>query len=70
MPVDIGSPDVIAVYAGLYAEATSGGLPRGENDLWIAAAAVASGAALVTCDSDFDWMHPNRLYVHYFAESR
>ncbi|MCC7493999.1 MAG: type II toxin-antitoxin system VapC family toxin [Fimbriimonadaceae bacterium] len=70
VPVDIGSRDVIDSYSALYSAATKLGRPRGENDLWIAAAAMATGADLVTCDTDFDWMHPDWLVVHYFAEVR
>jgi tRNA(fMet)-specific endonuclease VapC len=32
-----------------------------QNDLWIAAAAIASGAHLLTTDKDFDPLYPNYL---------
>jgi tRNA(fMet)-specific endonuclease VapC len=67
--VDAGLPEVVAAYADPYCEATRGGKPRGENDLWIAATAVAAGAALVTCDTDFAWLHPAHLTVHLLSDS-
>ncbi|MBM3499716.1 MAG: type II toxin-antitoxin system VapC family toxin [Armatimonadetes bacterium] len=67
--VDAGLPEVVAAYANLYCEATRGGKPRGENDLWIAATAVAAGAALVTCDTDFVWLHPAPLTVYLLSDS-
>lgn len=61
--VDAGLPEVVTAYAELYAEAHATGNPTGENDLWIAATAKASGAVLLTCDRDFDWMKPPLVQV-------
>jgi len=64
--VDAGHREITAAYADLYADACAGGHPHGENDTWIAATAKATGATLVTCDHDFDWMqgrHITRVYV-------
>lgn len=36
----------------------------GKNDLWIAAAAAATGATLLTTDGDFDWLDPLFLARH------
>lgn len=41
-------------YARIKRGAERRGTPLGENDLWIAATAVALGAVLVTKDTDFD----------------
>jgi tRNA(fMet)-specific endonuclease VapC len=41
------------VYARVKYEAEREGTSVGENDLWIAAAALAAGATLVTSDTDF-----------------
>lgn len=35
--------------------------PMGQNDLWIAATASATGASLITTDSDFDHLTPRFL---------
>jgi predicted nucleic acid-binding protein len=67
--VDAGLPEIVATYAALYCEATRSGRPRGENDLWIAATACATGAALVTCDADFAWLHPMHLTVYLVPET-
>lgn len=40
----------------------------GENDLWIAATAKATGAVLLTCDDDFAWMSPRLLRVEIVAQ--
>jgi len=40
-------------YARIKREAERKGMPLDENDLWIAATALALGAVLVTSDSDF-----------------
>lgn len=41
--------------------------PMGKNDIWIAATAKASGAHLLTSDSDFDHLGPMDLQVHRFS---
>jgi tRNA(fMet)-specific endonuclease VapC len=38
-----------------------------QNDLWIAATAVAAGAILLTSDKDFLCLHPSPCPVHYIA---
>ncbi len=59
------SDTVADAYADVKAIAEQDGTPLGENDLWIAAAALATGATLVSSDTDFrrvrglevqDWM--------------
>lgn len=61
--VDAGLAPVVEWYAKLDAEARRRGAPRGQNDLWIAATAKATGAVLLTCDKDFDWLDPDYLKV-------
>lgn len=61
--LDAGHPAVVDSYARLYAHARRMGHSCGENDLWIAATAQVAGAALLTCDADFDWLHPDYLTV-------
>ena len=61
--VDAGLPLVVEWYAKLHAEAKRRGAPCGQNDLWIAATAKAAGAALLTCDKDFDWLDPDFVKV-------
>ena len=68
--VDAGKREIVDAYAELYHEAMRSGEPCGENDLWIAATARATGAALFTCDTDFEWMHPDHLTVYYMPETR
>lgn len=48
----LGADDAV-FYARLKSEAERAGTPLDENDLWIAASAQATGAVLVTADSDF-----------------
>ena len=67
--VDAGLPEIVEAYAELYCEATRSGRPRGENDLWIAATARATGAALLTCDAHFAWLHPDYLTVYLVPET-
>jgi len=61
--VDAGLPEIVEWYAKLFAEARIRGASRGQNDLWIAATAKAVGAVLLTCDKDFDWLHPDHVHV-------
>ena len=61
--VDAGLPDVVEWYAQFHAEAKRRGMGLGQNDLWIAATAKAAGAVLLTCDKDFNWLHPHYLKV-------
>ena len=72
--VDAGLPEVTEAYSEayseLYAESQATGHPTGENDLWIAATAKATGAALLTGDSDFNWMKPPLAEVVYVPFSK
>lgn len=61
--MDAGHPDIVLQYADFYFEDQKGGHNTGENDLWIAATAKATGSVLLTCDGDFAWMSPRLLRV-------
>ncbi len=66
--VDSCHPEVIDAYADIYADACKLGEyrgPKSQNDLWIAATAKATGAALLTSDKDFLWMNGLHIEVHY-----
>ena len=53
LPCD-GVPEAVGdVYARIKCDAERKGTQVGENDLWIAATALASGATLITSDKDF-----------------
>ncbi|MBX3442213.1 MAG: PIN domain-containing protein [Planctomyces sp.] len=43
------------------------GLNIGENDVWIAATARVTGAALLTCDADFTRLPPDLIRVEFVA---
>lgn len=51
IPVD---GDVPRIYGSIHAGLKAAGRPIPTNDIWIAACAIASGAALVTFDRDFE----------------
>jgi predicted nucleic acid-binding protein len=59
--VDIQREPVLNAYADLSAHLKAAGRPIGQNDLWIAACARATGAVLLTIDTDFDVLHPEWL---------
>jgi tRNA(fMet)-specific endonuclease VapC len=68
--IDISDDAVITSYAIIYEALRN--YPKGartntgENDMWIAAATLAAGATLLTCDVHFDPLCPaviNRVYV-------
>lgn len=58
--VDIRSKDVLERYAEFSVLLdTLGRIPQ--NDVWIAATASVSKALILTCDKDFDRLHPAHL---------
>jgi predicted nucleic acid-binding protein len=61
-------PEVTEAYSILYYEDQRLGKCTGENDLWIAACALAAGATLLTCDRDFLWLSPTHLRVEFIPE--
>lgn len=67
--IEVGLPEVIECYAEIYSLDRQGGHCTGQNDMWIAAATMAVGGVLVTCDDDFHWMHPNRIRVCHVAQA-
>lgn len=56
--VDINSEMVLRTYAEIDTHLKRVGKPIQQNDIWIAATAVATKAHLVTTDTDFDSLHP------------
>ena len=67
--VDISPDPVIEAYVDVEdvsRRVPVGAVTMGKNDLWIAAVAKVTGATLLTCDRDFDHLHPGqitRIYV-------
>jgi tRNA(fMet)-specific endonuclease VapC len=60
--VDINLRPVLESYAVLHAHLLHAGTPMGQqNDLWIAATAAATGAMVLTTDTDFDVLHPGHI---------
>lgn len=59
--VDINSNTVLEAYSELDYFSESIGRRMGKNDIWIAAAAKATGATLLTTDNDFDHLHPTQI---------
>lgn len=68
-PIDINRVEILDAYADIYDflhRVRKPAHPIGENDMWIAATARASGAMLVTMDRHFDHLHPDyikRLWI-------
>ena len=58
--VDI-SDEVLDLYAEVDVCLRRAGKPIQQNDMWIAATAIASGAHLLTTDKDFDPLYPAHL---------
>ena len=54
--IDINHSQLILAYATLDAWSQNRGRKMGKNDLWIAATAKVTSAALLTTDADFDHM--------------
>lgn len=57
--LDINVEAILRAYADL--DLATRRRPIGDNDLWIAATACATGAHLITTDTDFDVLHPHLL---------
>jgi predicted nucleic acid-binding protein len=68
--VEAGLPQVINAYAEIYNLNRCGGYNTGQNDMWIAAATKAVGGVLMTCDNDFNWMHPGLVRVEHVAPQK
>ena len=68
--VDARPPEIVRAYAELFAMGRRSGKPCGQNDLWIAATAKVVNAVLLTCDRDFDWLHPEHVEVCYVSEKK
>ena len=66
--VDAGLSQVVDAYADLTVLDVHGGHNTKDNDLWIAATAKATGAVLLTCDHDFDWLNPETITVVWIAQ--
>lgn len=59
--VNIDSRPVLERFGEFHSWTKSIGRTLGHNDLWIAATAAATGAHLITTDSDFDPLDPNHI---------
>jgi tRNA(fMet)-specific endonuclease VapC len=59
--VSIDSRPILERFGEFHAWTKSIGRTLGHNDLWIAATAAATGAHLITTDTDFDPLHPNHI---------
>jgi tRNA(fMet)-specific endonuclease VapC len=59
--VDISKDEVLRTYAEIEDLLRRKGRPIEQNDIWIAATAIASGAHLLTTDKDFDPLYPKIL---------
>lgn len=70
--VDLNAGEIISAYVEvdqLSLAAVQGARTLSKNDLWIAATAKASNAALLTTDKDFLFLHPDYLFVEYVDPS-
>ena len=67
--IPAGDPSIVSAYSKLWSQQAFIGKKLGENDTWIAASAVAIGAVLLTCDSDF-LLAASSVEVAYFDVSK
>ena len=65
--LDINVEAILRAYADL--DVATRSRPIGDNDLWIAATARATGAHLITTDTDFDVLHPQHIQRTYVDPS-
>jgi predicted nucleic acid-binding protein len=61
-------PEVVTAYSRLYFEGQRRGKTTDENDLWIAACAMASNSVLTTCDRYFLWLSPALVRVEHIPK--
>lgn len=61
--LDLRRPGVIGKYAEIASHCVERGIGAGQNDLWIAATAGATGARLLTTDNDFLPLSPKHLHL-------
>ncbi len=61
--VDLRHPGVIGKYAEIASHCVERGIGAGQNDLWIAATASATGAWLLTTDQDFLPLSPQHIHL-------
>lgn len=66
VPVDINSQIVLEAYAAMHAHLVRKGRVLSDNDIWIAACALAASATLVTTDKDFDPLDGEFIQRVYF----
>ena len=66
--VDAGRAEVVSAYSDVYVLSWRSGNTMAQNDMWIAATCLASGAHLVTTDGDFDWLHPEVIVRHHIQQ--
>lgn len=64
--LDTRNPVVLERYAEIQNFAWKSGKAFGNNDVWIAATAAATGATLITCDKDFLPLDPKFTKVRCF----
>ncbi len=65
--VDIHQEQTLRAYAEIADFARRNGRALSDNDIWIAATAVATGAHLITADRDFDPLDPKFLRRTWIA---
>ena len=66
--IDLNAGEIITAYVEvdkLSQAVAKGARTLSKNDVWIAATAKASNAALLTTDQDFLFLHPDYLFVEY-----
>ncbi len=59
--VDVNHPEVLQSYGEIDHDSDRLGRRMSKNDVWIAATAKASGATLLTMDTDFDHLHGTHI---------
>ncbi len=68
--VSIDAEEIIDAYSDVYLACEPKGKTIGQNDMWIAATARATGAVLLTTDKDFDHLEGrliNRIWIDQAA---